>query len=154
MRVILLILSLYMLFYKFVYINSCIYLELRNRHSKSYIRKHKSANIIDSLLFLRFKNSLSKFAFINNIVYLIAGAGGIILLIISIFAPIGNVLEDYIVFLVILSVFSMLTWITSGMAAKIKTYTFLNKILYLGLYVIVCGYWIIRLILAVISYFS
>lgn len=154
MQIVLFILSLYMFFYKFAFINSCIYFELRDSHSKSYIRKHKSANIIDYLLFLRFKNSLSKFTFINNIVYLIAGVIGIILLIISLFAPINSALEDYIVFLVILSVFSMLTWITSGMTAKINTYSFLNKILYFGLYIIVCGYWIVRLVLAVISYFS
>lgn len=154
MQLILFILSLYMLFYKFVYINSCIYLELRNFHSKSYIKKHKSANLIDYLLFKRFKKSLSKYTYVSNIVYLTAGIVGLILQLLSILAPISTMLEHYIVFLIILSVFSLLAWMTSGMTTKLKTYSVFNKILYIGLYIVISGYWIVRLVLAVIRYFS
>lgn len=154
MWIILLILSLYMLFYKFVYINSCVYLELRDAHSKSYIRKHKSANLIDYLLFVRFKKSLSKYIYFSNIIYLFSGIIGLILLILSLCVSISSIVEHYIVFLVILSVFSMLAWITTGMASKVKTYSLFNKILYLGLYITISCYWIVRLVLSVISYFS
>lgn len=154
MQIVLLILSLYMLFYKFVYINSCVYLELRDTHSKSYIRKHKSANFIDYLLFARFKKSLSKYIYFSNIIYLLSGLVGLILLILSLCVTISSIVENYIVFLVILSVFSMLAWITTGVSSKVKTYSLLNKILYIGLYVTISGYWIVRLILAIISYFS
>lgn len=54
------------------------YLELRNLHSKSYIRKHKSANIIDLVnsmampLFL--KKGENNNAFYKNCAHIFAGS--------------------------------------------------------------------------------
>lgn len=153
MNFLMLIFSLYMFFYKFVYINSCINLELREAHSKSYIKKHKSANIIDSLFFIRFRKELSKQIYVGNIIYFVSGVLGIIIFVFSLLTNASAIVEYYTIFLVILSVFSILTWITTGMTEKITNYSFVNKILYLALYVYICLYWLIRLICALISFF-
>lgn len=148
------ILSAYLMLFKFLYFDTEIYLQLRNIHSKSYLRKNKAKNIFDKLFYIRYRKELSKIIFLSNIVYFISAFIGVLIILVSVMIQNSQVAETYLVYLIILSVVSVLLWITSGMLSKINTYSTVLKILYFSLYAMVCIYWLSRLILAVINYFS
>lgn len=153
MYILLGILSFYMIFYKFVYIDSCIYLELRNNHSKTFLKKNKARNIIDKIFYIRYKGEINKLLYVANILYFVAGVLGYFIIILSmLFKGKESLLENYVVFLVLLSVFSIIIWITTSMLSKLKTYSIILKLLYISLYVVIMLYWLIRVILSVIGF--
>lgn len=117
-------------FFKFVYINSSIYLELRESFSKTYLRKNKSKNIFNKLFYVNYKDKINKFLFGINIIYFVSGVMGTIILLLSSFIK-NKYIECYIYYLAVLYFFSCVIWATSGMLYKIKTYSFIQKILYL-----------------------
>lgn len=62
---------IYFVLYKFIFINSVLDLNIREYHSKSYIKKHKSNKLIEKLFFTNYKKELSKFYYYQNIVIVI-----------------------------------------------------------------------------------
>lgn len=132
-------------FFKFVYINSSIYLELRESFSKTYLRKNKSKNIFNKLFYVNYKDKINKFLFGINIIYFVSGVMGTIILLLSSFIK-NKYIECYIYYLAVLYFFSCVIWATSGMLYKIKTYSFIQKILYLLVYAFVILYWPVYII--------
>lgn len=152
MYILLSIFSFYMLFFKFVYLGSCINLELRKIHSKSFLKKNKSKSFFDNVFYIRYKKEINRCLYYGNIIYFIAGLSGYFVLILSYVLKNEYLAEIYTVFLVVLSVFSILIWITTSMLNKVKTYSVIQKVLYIGLYIIIILYWIVSTICAVIRF--
>ena len=154
MYILLCLLAFYMLFYKFAYIDSCIYLELRKLHSKSFLKKNKPKNIFDKVFYIRYKKEINKYLYIGKILFFIAGIFGYLILIISLILSNEYLAENYVVFLVVLSVFSIFIWITTSMLYKVNTYSLIQKILYVVLYITVILYWLVKLIISVVGFFT
>ena len=143
------------IFFKFVYLNSSIYLQLRQKHSNSYLKKHKAQNWIDRLFYTRYRREISKPLFAANILYFASAVIGIFAIAFAAALQNENLAQTYAVYLTVLSVYAVLMWITSGFVHKVGTYeSVFTKILYIGCYVITVGYWGIRAVLAVIHYFT
>lgn len=149
------ILVIYLFFFKFVYLNSSIYLQLRQKHSNSYLKKHKAQNWIDGLFYTRYCHEISKPLFATNVLYLVSAVIGVFVIVFAAVLQNENLAQTYAVYLTVLSVYAVLMWITSGFVHKVGTYeSVFTKILYIGCYVITVGYWGIRAVLAVVHYFT
>ncbi len=146
---ILIFLSFYMLFFKFVYLDSTIYLYLRNLHSKSYLKKNKPKNIFDRFFYIRYKTELDKHLFNVNILYFASGILGFFVIILNIITDLKYI-DNYIVFLTVLAFFSNVIWITSSMFYKLQTYSIIQKILYISIYIYVITYWPIKIIIDIL----
>ena len=146
---ILIFLSFYMLFFKFVYLDSTIYLYLRNLHSKSYLKKNKPKNIFDRFFYIRYKTELDKHLFNINILYFVSGILGFFVIILNIITDLKYI-DNYIVFLTVLAFFSNVIWITSSMFYKLQTYSIIQKILYISIYIYVITYWPIKIIIDIL----
>lgn len=146
---ILIFLSFYMLFFKFVYLDSTIYLYLRNLHSKSYLKKNKPKNIFDRFFYIRYKTELDKHLFNVNILYFVSGILGFFVIILNIITDLKYI-DNYIVFLTVLAFFSNVIWITSSMFYKLQTYSIIQKILYISIYIYVITYWPIKIIIDIL----
>lgn len=68
----LLFLTVYFIFYKFTFINSKIYFNLRDHHSKTYLRKNKPRSFKDKIFYTCYKKSINKFVYWLNVVCCIA----------------------------------------------------------------------------------
>lgn len=146
---VLVFLSFYMLFFKLVYLDSTIYLYLRELHSKSYLRKNKPKNIFDRIFYIRYRGEINKHLFYINILYFFAGILGFLVLIINAVIELKHI-DDFVVFLAILAFFSNVIWITSSMLYKLKTYSIFQKILYILIYIYVITYWPIKIIISIL----
>ena len=138
-----------MLFFKFVYLDSTIYLYLRNLHSKSYLKKNKPKNIFDRFFYIRYKTELDKHLFNVNILYFVSGILGFFVIILNIITDLKYI-DNYIVFLTVLAFFSNVIWITSSMFYKLQTYSIIQKILYISIYIYVITYWPIKIIIDIL----
>lgn len=124
---------IYFVLYKFIFINSVLDLNIREYHSKSYIKKHKSNKLIEKLFFTNYKKELSKFYYYQNIVIVIV----IFLCLISaIISPILSYDIIKTLFLIILSLFylSLLNWEIESTFSRIKSKSLILKVLMSGIY--------------------
>lgn len=121
------LLFVYLLIYKFFFLDSVLYLQIRNTHSKSYMKKNKSKNIFDKLLFLRYKKDLSKFYYYQNIAIVIIAVLCLILIGVSIML---TERINTILFLLLFPVFylTLMNWEISSTFSKIKSKSVLFKI--------------------------
>lgn len=118
---------IYILIYKFFFLDSVLYMQIRKSHSKSYIKKNKSKKLFDRLLFLNHKKDLSFFYFYQNIVIVFIAAFCLILIGASIILTerINNIL-----FILLFPVFylTLLNWEISSTFSNIKSKSLLFKI--------------------------
>lgn len=136
---------IYFVLYKFVFINSVLYLNIREYHSRSYLKKHKSKKLTENLFFTNYKNELSKFYYYQNIVVVIVI---IICLISSIISPILSYGILKILFLIILSLFylSLLNWEIESTFSRIKSKSLMLKVLMSAIYAVLTFFIIFEII--------
>lgn len=119
---------LYFIIYKFVFLNSVLYLSIRERHSKSYIKKHKENNFIKKLFYTHYKNDIPKFYYYQNIIIVISIIANLITGIVSAIVS-YKVLQ--VLFLIMISLFylSLLNWEIEATFSRIKPKSLIFKIL-------------------------
>ena len=147
------ILSFYCLFFKFGVLNSCIDLELREHHSKSYLKKNKGKNLIDKLFYIRYKNEVKIYLFIANILYFLSGFFGLILTIVFFLMKNEQLSTNHILYLAILGYLSFIIWFTVALSSRLKTYKFFSKVVVILVYIYLVATWLIGIILAVYHLF-
>lgn len=142
---------IYFVLYKFIFINSVLNLNIREYHSKSYIKKHKSNKLIEKLFFTNYKKELSKFYYYQNIVIVIV----IFLCLISaIISPILSYDIIKTLFLIILSLFylSLLNWEIEATFSRIKSKSLILKVLMSGIYSVLTFFILLEIINAFKDY--
>jgi len=142
---------IYFVLYKFIFINSVLNLNIREYHSKSYIKKHKSNKLIEKLFFTNYKKELSKFYYYQNIVIVIV----IFLCLISaIISPILSYDIIKTLFLIILSLFylSLLNWEIESTFSRIKSKSLILKVLMSGIYSVLTFFILLEIINAFKDY--
>lgn len=142
---------IYFVLYKFIFINSVLDLNIREYHSKSYIKKHKSNKLIEKLFFTNYKKELSKFYYYQNIVIVIV----IFLCLISaIISPILSYDIIKTLFLIILSLFylSLLNWEIEATFSRIKSKSLILKVLMSGIYFVLTFFILLEIINAFKDY--
>lgn len=142
---------IYFVLYKFIFINSVLDLNIREYHSKSYIKKHKSNKLIEKLFFTNYKKELSKFYYYQNIVIVIV----IFLCLISaIISPILSYDIIKTLFLIILSLFylSLLNWEIEATFSRIKSKSLILKVLMSGIYSVLTFFILLEIINAFKDY--
>lgn len=126
-------------------------LNIREYHSKSYIKKHKSNKLIEKLFFTNYKKELSKFYYYQNIVIVIV----IFLCLISaIISPILSYDIIKTLFLIILSLFylSLLNWEIEATFSRIKSKSLILKVLMSGIYSVLTFFILLEIINAFKDY--
>lgn len=136
---------IYFVLYKFIFINSVLNLNIREYHSKSYIKKHKSNKLIEKLFFTNYKKELSKFYYYQNIVIVI------VIVICFISAVVSPILSYDIIktlFLIILSLFylSLLNWEIESTFSRIKSKSLMLKVLMSGIYSVLTFFILLEII--------
>lgn len=142
---------IYFVLYKFIFINSVLNLNIREYHSKSYIKKHKSNKLIEKLFFTNYKKELSKFYYYQNIVIVI------VIVICFISAVVSPILSYDIIktlFLIILSLFylSLLNWEIESTFSRIKSKSLILKVLMSGIYSVLTFFILLEIINAFKDY--
>lgn len=142
---------IYFVLYKFIFINSVLNLNIREYHSKSYIKKHKSNKLIEKLFFTNYKKELSKFYYYQNIVIVIAI---VICFISAVVSPILSYDIIKTLFLIILSLFylSLLNWEIESTFSRIKSKSLILKVLMSGIYSVLTFFILLEIINAFKDY--
>ncbi len=155
-----LIFSFYFIFYKFAYINSNIYLNLREHHSNSYLKKNKPRSLKDKIFYTCYKNSISKFFYWLNVVYCVAAVLGIVLGLIIWAADLESIdfmdpiITAILIIWVLLAQMSLIFWAWSGVLAKRKTYSPALRIIFVLFYVVATVWAILRWYEPIMGFFS
>lgn len=126
---------LYFIIYKFVFLNSVLYLNIRKNHSKSYIKKHKENNLIKKLLYTNYKNELPKFYYYQNIIIVLVIVLNLIISISSIVIS-GKIIEIFLLIMVSFFYLTLLNWEVAATFSRIKSKSLIIKILIFIIYAV------------------
>ena len=141
--IVFIIFAVYFIIYKLLFLNSEIYLEIRSKRSKSYLKKHK-IGFINSIFYSKFKDDIKLFYYYQNIFIVSLILFCTIFSVLSLMFNIGVVRRIFMLTFPFFY-FSLLNWEIESTISQIKSKSIWTKIFVAVFWIVITALILIRI---------